>query len=71
MTIMITVAGLKMVPIFEKAGAKISALFLWKTVTIVLMVVEILKIICVVMLIVWHIFIWYLGISTYQFIVEK
>ena len=71
MTIIITVAGLQMVPIFEDAGAKTSALYLWKTVTIVLMVVEILKILCVGMLIVWHIFIWYLGISTYQFIVEK
>ena len=71
MTIVITVAGLQMLSIFEEAGAKTSVLILWKTVTIVLMVVEILKIIGVAMLIVWHIVIWHLGISTYQFIVEK
>ena len=57
--------------IFEEVGVASSVLFLWKTATIILMAVEVVKAIGLVMLMIWHFFIWHLGISTYQFLVEK
>ena len=44
---------------------------LWQTVNVIAIVVEFLKTIALVMLIIWHIFIMRLGVSTYQFIIEK
>ena len=39
--------------------------------TILLMAVETVKVIGLSMLIVWHIYIWNLGVSTYQYLVEQ
>ena len=57
--------------VFEEAGGKSSVLFVWKTVTILLMAVETVKVIGLSMLLVWHIYIWNLGVSTYQYLVEQ
>ena len=71
MTILTTMGGFQLIRTFKEGDTEKFVIISWQISTIILMAIELLKIICLVMLIVWHIFIQRLGISTYQFLVEK
>ena len=57
MTIITTISGLQFIQILKEGDTANSVIVTWKVSTIVLLAIEVLKIIGLVALIVWHIII--------------